>query len=88
MELFFWVVMGVVAGWIARMGMLSQGRDRILDIVLGIVGAIGGGFLLTAAHPSAEGRMIYTSLAAILGAISLTVLSRYLTAKLAYDSSR
>lgn len=88
MELFFWIVVGVVAGWIAGMVMLSQGRDRVLDIVIGIAGAVGGGFLLTVAHPSVEGRMIYTSLAAILGAVSLTVLSRYLSARLAYNSSR
>ena len=88
MELFVWIVVGVIAGWIAGMVMLSQGRDRILDIVIGIAGAAGAGFLLTLAHPSVQGRMIYTSLAAVLGAVSLTILSRYLSARLAYNSSR
>src|SRR3954471_10063438 len=48
-----WIVLGAIAGWIA--GLLVKGDERwgvIGHIVLGIVGAIVGGFIVSAIFPT------------------------------------
>ncbi|MGH9571930.1 MAG: GlsB/YeaQ/YmgE family stress response membrane protein [Candidatus Acidiferrales bacterium] len=88
MQLLFWATYGLVAGWLAgKIITLSQGRDQLLDVVLGTAGGIGGGFLFDATPFRIEGKMIYTSLAAALGGVILTLASRYFTtARHKYDS--
>jgi uncharacterized membrane protein YeaQ/YmgE (transglycosylase-associated protein family) len=80
MQLLLWATYGLVAGWLAgKMITLSQGRDQFVDLVLGTAGGIGGGFLFDMTPFQFEGKMIYTSLAAVLGGVILTIGSRYLT---------
>ena len=87
MQLLFWIVDGLVAGWLTGKIMSSEGRDQIMDIVMGVAGAIAGGFLFSAARLLVQGEMIYTSLAAVLGAVILTVLSRYVGGRREYGST-
>jgi uncharacterized membrane protein YeaQ/YmgE (transglycosylase-associated protein family) len=89
MQLLFWATYGLVAGWLAgRMVTLSQGRDQFVDLVLGAAGGIGGGFLFDMTPFHIEGKMIYTSLAAALGGVILSIGSRYLTmARHTFDST-
>jgi uncharacterized membrane protein YeaQ/YmgE (transglycosylase-associated protein family) len=47
-----------------------------MDIVVGIVGAILGGFIMRALGFASEGGMIYTILVAIIGAVILTLIVR------------
>jgi uncharacterized membrane protein YeaQ/YmgE (transglycosylase-associated protein family) len=77
MQILMWVIDGLVAGWLTGKFMSSEGRDQVMDMVMGIAGGIGGGFLLSATRFRVEGMMIYTSLAAVTGAICLTFVSRY-----------
>jgi uncharacterized membrane protein YeaQ/YmgE (transglycosylase-associated protein family) len=84
MEIIMWVIDGVVTGWLTGKFMRSEGRDQVMDIVMGIAGGIGGGFLLSATRFRVEGMMIYTSLAAIAGAIFLTIVSRYVGGRREY----
>lgn len=87
MQLLFWSLYGLVAGWVAgKMVMLSQGRDQAMDLVLGAAGGVGGGFLFDSTPFRIDGKMIYTSLAAALGGVILTLASRYLTARQRYSS--
>jgi len=48
MSFLAWIVLGLLAGFIGSKIVNKQGEGLILDIVLGIVGAIAGGFVVNA----------------------------------------
>ena len=77
MALLFWMLDGFAAGWLTGRIMTNEGRDRFVDIVMGSAGAVAGGFMFGGLHLLVRGQMIYTNLAALMGAISLTILARY-----------
>jgi uncharacterized membrane protein YeaQ/YmgE (transglycosylase-associated protein family) len=87
MPLLFWVIEGLVAGWLTGKIMSSEGRNRVMNLVMGVAGAVAGGFLLSVAPFLVQGRMIYTNLAAILGAVILTVFFRYVGGSREYGST-
>jgi uncharacterized membrane protein YeaQ/YmgE (transglycosylase-associated protein family) len=87
MQLLFWMVNGLVAGWLTGKFMSSEGSDQAMDVVMGVAGAVAGGFLFNAAHLLVQGKMIYTNMAAILGAVVLTVLSRHVGGRREYSST-
>jgi uncharacterized membrane protein YeaQ/YmgE (transglycosylase-associated protein family) len=70
MSIIAWIVLGLIAGFIASKIVNKQGSGIIVDIILGIIGAIVGGFIFTkfGAAP-VTGFNIYSMLVAILGAI-------------------
>jgi uncharacterized membrane protein YeaQ/YmgE (transglycosylase-associated protein family) len=78
-----WIVIGLIAGWLASMIMGRGGYGVIGDIVVGLVGALIGGFLasllglggLNSNDPISWGSLII----AILGAIILIALLRALS---------
>jgi uncharacterized membrane protein YeaQ/YmgE (transglycosylase-associated protein family) len=76
-NLIWWVVVGLIAGWAAGKIMRGGGYGPLMDIVLGIVGAIVGGWLLAALGIYAGG-LIGTIVVAIIGAMFLIWLSRLL----------
>ena len=45
MSVIAWIILGLIAGWIASKIVVGTGQGFFLDIALGIVGAIVGGFL-------------------------------------------
>ena len=70
MSIIAWLVLGVVAGFIASKVVNKSGEGLILDLVLGIVGAVVGGYLFTAfgAAP-VTGLNLYSVLVAVVGAV-------------------
>src|ERR1700678_896115 len=76
-NLIWWVVVGLIAGWAAGKIMRGGGYGPAMDIVLGIVGAVGGGWILGALGIYA-GVLIGTIIVAIIGAMFLIWLSRLL----------
>ena len=78
MPLLFWVIEGLVAGWLMGKIMASEGRDRVMNIVMGVGGAVGGGLIINVTPILVHGKMIYTNLAAISGGMLLAFLSRYI----------
>ncbi|MFZ0805128.1 MAG: GlsB/YeaQ/YmgE family stress response membrane protein [Candidatus Sulfotelmatobacter sp.] len=74
-NLIWWIIVGLIAGWAAGKIMKGGGYGTLMDIVLGIVGAIVGGFLLGLVGVHAGG-LIGTILVAILGAVFLIWISR------------
>lgn len=78
MPLLFWVIEGLVAGWLMGKIMGSEGRDRVMNIIMGVGGAVAGGLIITVAPVLVSGKMIYTNLAAIGGGMLLAFLSRYI----------
>ena len=79
MQVLWWIVVGLIAGWATGKIMRGSGYGALMDIVIGIVGALIGGWIMTALGFAARGGMIYTILVAILGAVVLTWLIRLIT---------
>ena len=70
MSFLAWIVLGLIAGFIASKIVNRSGEGFFLDIVLGIVGAVVGGWLFTAfgAH-GVSGVNIYSILVSVIGAV-------------------
>jgi uncharacterized membrane protein YeaQ/YmgE (transglycosylase-associated protein family) len=80
MGILWWLIVGLIAGWLTGKIMGGPGKGALMDIIIGLVGALAGGFLMRLLGFSAEGGMIYTILVAVLGAVILTWLYRKMTA--------
>ncbi len=81
MGLIAWIVVGLIAGWLAGMVMKGSGFGIIGDLVLGIIGALLGGFLASTVLgiPNAlTGINFTTVLTAIVGAIIIVAIIRLL----------
>ena len=75
MSILGWIILGLIAGFIASKIVNKQGQGFFLDIVLGIVGAIVGGFIFSAVGASGiTGFNIYSMVVAIIGAIIVLVI--------------
>ncbi len=72
----WWVVVGLIAGWATGKIMRGAGYGALMDIVVGIVGALFGGYVMSSLGFSAGGGFFYTLFVAILGAVVLTCLIR------------
>ena len=70
MSIIAWLILGLIAGFLASKIVNKSGEGLILDIVLGIVGAVVGGFLFTTfgAAP-VTGFNVYSLIVAVIGAI-------------------
>jgi uncharacterized membrane protein YeaQ/YmgE (transglycosylase-associated protein family) len=76
-NLIWWILVGLIAGWAAGKIMRGGGYGPAMDIVLGIVGAVVGGWLMGMLGIYAGG-FLGTILIAIIGAVFLIWLSRLL----------
>jgi len=74
-SLIWWVVVGLIAGWAAGKIMKGGGYGAVMDIVLGIVGAVVGGWLMGVFGIHAGG-LIGTIIVAIIGAVILIWITR------------
>jgi uncharacterized membrane protein YeaQ/YmgE (transglycosylase-associated protein family) len=69
MSVFAWIILGLIAGFIASKIVNSSGQGLLLDMVLGIVGAVVGGYLFTAIGVTGiTGFNLYSIFVAIAGA--------------------
>ena len=70
MSIIGWLVLGLIAGFIASKIYAGSGQGVVMDIVLGIVGAVVGGFLFnTFGGAGVTGFNLYSMIVAIIGAI-------------------
>ena len=78
MTIIAWIVLGLVAGWLAGMIMRGGGYGLIGDIILGILGAIIGGWLwgLVTHDDVMLGFNLPSLLIAVVGAVVLIAISR------------
>ena len=75
MSIIGWLVLGLIAGFIASKVVNRTGEGLVLDIVLGIAGALVGGFLFTSfGQNGVTGFNLYSMFVAVIGAIVLLVL--------------
>ena len=70
MSVLSWVLLGLIAGFIGSKIVNRSGQGFLLDIVLGIVGAVLGGFLFSAVGATGiTGFNLYSMFVAIVGAV-------------------
>jgi uncharacterized membrane protein YeaQ/YmgE (transglycosylase-associated protein family) len=76
-----WIVIGVIAGWLTGKLMRGSGLGFLMDMVVGLIGAVVGGFLsshLGIGGVSQHGIIVSIAIA-VVGAIVLTWLFRLIT---------
>ncbi len=74
MSILGWLILGLIAGFIGSKIVNKSGEGLILDIVLGIVGAIVGGYLFSVLGASpVTGFNLYSMFVAVVGAIIVLV---------------
>ena len=80
MSLVAWIVVGLIAGWLAGMVMKGGGYGAVGDIIVGIIGALIGGFLATLLFGGdyLQGINILTIATAFVGSIILIAVVRAL----------
>jgi len=70
MSIIGWIVLGLIAGFIGSKIVNKSGQGFLLDIALGIVGAVVGGFLFSAfGATGVTGLNLYSMFVAIVGSI-------------------
>jgi uncharacterized membrane protein YeaQ/YmgE (transglycosylase-associated protein family) len=70
MSIIGWIILGLIAGFLASKIVNRQGQGFWLDIALGIVGAVVGGFIFEGLGGTGiTGFNIYSMIVAIIGAI-------------------
>ena len=70
MSILAWVVLGLVVGFIASKLVSRSGGSLVVDLVLGIVGAVVGGFLFNQfGSAGVTGLNLYSLLVAVVGAV-------------------
>jgi len=81
MHLLAWVVIGAVVGWGTGRVLQGNGYGPLMDTLMGIGGAVVGGFAMSSAGLGGYGGMIITTLVAIVGAVLLTAVAAYINGR-------
>jgi uncharacterized membrane protein YeaQ/YmgE (transglycosylase-associated protein family) len=72
----WWILVGLIAGWLAGKAMKGGGFGVLMDIVIGMVGAVIGGWLFGTLGVFPGGGLIGSILVAFIGAVILLWLAR------------
>lgn len=71
MGLISWIILGALAGWIAS-AVMKDKTGLIMDVILGVVGALIGGFAMSLlGQPGVTGLNLYSIVLAVAGALVL-----------------
>ena len=82
MSLLGWAIFGLITGFVASRIVNRQGEGCIINIVLGIVGALVGGFIFSQIGGSSiTGFNLYSMFVAIIGAIVVLFLYHMITGR-------
>ncbi|NLG73773.1 MAG: GlsB/YeaQ/YmgE family stress response membrane protein [Chloroflexi bacterium] len=84
MGILSWIIVGLIAGWLAGMVMKGSGQGVLGDIILGIVGALVGGFLagtFLGVDDPLSGFNLPILVIAFLGAVIVVAIVRALTGR-------
>ena len=74
MSIVAWMVLGLIAGFIGSKIVNKTGEGFVLDIVLGIIGAVVGGYLFNLfGAAGVTGVNIYSLFVAVIGAILVLI---------------
>jgi uncharacterized membrane protein YeaQ/YmgE (transglycosylase-associated protein family) len=70
MSILAWIILGLIAGFIGSKIVNKTGEGLVMDIVLGVVGAVAGGFLFNMFGASGvTGLNLYSLLVSVVGAV-------------------
>jgi uncharacterized membrane protein YeaQ/YmgE (transglycosylase-associated protein family) len=70
MSILTWIILGLIAGFLASLIVNRSGEGVLLDIVLGIIGAVVGGWIFSAiGHSGVTGFNLYSIFVAVVGAV-------------------
>jgi uncharacterized membrane protein YeaQ/YmgE (transglycosylase-associated protein family) len=78
MGLLYWIIVGLIAGWLAGKVMKGGGYGALADIVLGILGGIVGGWVFDMLGLWPGGGIIGSIIVAFVGAVILVWITRIL----------
>jgi uncharacterized membrane protein YeaQ/YmgE (transglycosylase-associated protein family) len=79
MSVIAWIVVGLIAGFIGSKIVNREGSGIILDIVIGVVGALVGGWAFEAAgHAGVTGINLYSIFVAVVGAVVVLVVYHFI----------
>ena len=83
MSIIGWIVLGLIAGWIASKIVGGSGQGFFLDLALGILGALVGGFLYSeiSGGPGITGVNLGSIIVAIIGSIVVLVVYHAVTGR-------
>ena len=82
MSILAWIVLGLIAGFIASKIVNKTGEGIVMDIVLGVVGAVAGGWLFNRfGEPGVTGLNLWSIVVAVIGAVILLVLYHAVTGR-------
>jgi uncharacterized membrane protein YeaQ/YmgE (transglycosylase-associated protein family) len=73
-----WLVVGLIAGWLAGLVMKGGGYGILGDIVMGIIGALIGGFLFGFLMPGSSAGLLGSIVVAFIGAVVFIAIVRAL----------
>jgi len=75
MSFLSWIILGLIAGFIGSKLVNKRGEGFFLDIILGIVGAVAGGWIFSAiGGHSVTGVNLYSIFVAVIGSVIVLVL--------------
>lgn len=78
MGIILWIILGLIAGWAASLITGNANRSIVMDIVLGVIGALIGGFIMNLfGQQGVTGFNVYSILLAIIGAVILISIGRF-----------
>lgn len=84
-----WVVVGLIAGWLAGSAMKGSGYGLAGDIAVGVIGAISGGWLIAYVIPEAErGGLVGSIIGGTVAALLFVAVARLLTRRTAGARAR
>ncbi|WP_315919828.1 GlsB/YeaQ/YmgE family stress response membrane protein [Mesorhizobium sp. SP-1A] len=70
MSVISWIILGIIAGFLGSKIVNKSGQGMIMDLVLGIVGAVVGGLIFSAfGAAGVTGLNIYSLIVSVIGAI-------------------
>ena len=78
MGILAWIVVGLIAGWLAGQVMKGGGYGMVADIILGLLGGVLGGWIFQKLGVSTGGGMIGSIIVAFIGAVILVGITRLL----------
>jgi uncharacterized membrane protein YeaQ/YmgE (transglycosylase-associated protein family) len=81
MDFLWFLIVGLIAGWLAGMLVKGGGFGLIGDLVVGVIGAFIGGYLFSLFGASAGGGLIGSIVVATVGAVLLLIIVRAIKRK-------